>query len=118
MWTDVGLLEHESSWDLLEIAVLACVCAVHKHGIDVLLSFSAMVQHTPNPPIGFSILKAGLNKSVLLSIYSSSTTRDCNDDHFPGTYAYAALMSFAILSNSVSGNRNTIRTQKNDFLIL
>ena len=83
-WTDVGLLEHDHSWDSLEIAMLACCCAVHKHGFDVLFSFSAMVQHTPNPPIGFSILKAGLNKSVLLSIYSSSTTRDCNDNRSHG----------------------------------
>ena len=71
---------HDHFWDLLEIAMLACCCAVHKHCLDVLFSFSEMVRSTPNPPIGFSILKAGLYKSVLLSIYSSSTTRDCNDD--------------------------------------
>ncbi|KAJ6319741.1 hypothetical protein OIU78_015200 [Salix suchowensis] len=41
----------------------------------MLFSFSAIVQHTPRPPFGFSILKAGLNKSVLLSVYASSTTR-------------------------------------------
>ncbi|KAJ6343573.1 hypothetical protein OIU76_005338 [Salix suchowensis] len=35
----------------------------------------SIVQHTPRPPFGFSILKAGLNKSVLLSVYASSTTR-------------------------------------------
>lgn len=70
----VGLLDHDSSWDFLEIALLACFCAVHNHGFEMLFSFSAIVQHTPCPPFGFSILKAGLNKSVLMSVYSSSAT--------------------------------------------
>ncbi|RVX20452.1 Piezo-type mechanosensitive ion channel-like [Vitis vinifera] len=91
--SQIGLLEHDHSWDSLEIAMLACCCAVHKHGFDVLFSFSAMVQHTPNPPIGFSILKAGLNKSVLLSIYSSSTTRDCNDNR---SHAVFSMVCFGL----------------------
>ncbi|KAL5561618.1 hypothetical protein UlMin_031365 [Ulmus minor] len=76
----LGLLEHESSWDFLEIALLGCFCAIHNHGYETLFSFSAIVQHTPSPPIGFSILKAGLNKSVLLSVYASSTN-DIRDSH-------------------------------------
>ncbi|KAF9669400.1 hypothetical protein SADUNF_Sadunf14G0103800 [Salix dunnii] len=71
----LGLLKHHSSWDFLKIALLACFCAIHNHGFEMLFSFSAIVQHTPRPPFGFSILKAGLNKSVLLSVYASSTTR-------------------------------------------
>lgn len=73
-----GLREHGSSWDFLEIALLACFCAIDKHGYKMLFSFSAIVQHTPYPPVGFSILKAGLNKSVLLSVYASGTR--INDD--------------------------------------
>ncbi|GMN48728.1 hypothetical protein TIFTF001_017898 [Ficus carica] len=79
--SQLGLLEPESSWDFLEIALLGCFCAVHNHGFDMLFSFSAIVQHTPSPPIGFSILKAGLNKSVLLSVYASSTAAYSRDNH-------------------------------------
>ncbi|KAL8513510.1 hypothetical protein ACS0TY_012829 [Phlomoides rotata] len=77
--SQLGLLESDSSWDFLEIALLACFCAIHNHGFDVLFSFSAIVQHTPCLPVGFSILKAGLNKSVLLSVYATSNTRDCEN---------------------------------------
>ncbi|XP_059660540.1 piezo-type mechanosensitive ion channel homolog isoform X2 [Cornus florida] len=78
--SQLGLLDCDSSWDFLEIALLACFCAVHNHGFEMLFSFSAIVQHTPCPPVGFSILKAGLNKSVLLSVYASSSTRNSHDD--------------------------------------
>nr|GFA30652.1 piezo-type mechanosensitive ion channel homolog [Tanacetum cinerariifolium] len=74
-----SLLETDSSWNFAEIALLACFCAIHKHGHKVLFSFSAIVQHTPCPPVGFSILKAGLNKSVLLSVYANGNTTDNND---------------------------------------
>ncbi|KAF2298634.1 hypothetical protein GH714_024432 [Hevea brasiliensis] len=40
-----------------------------------------IVQHTPSPPVGFSILKAGLNKSVLLSVYASQTAKYSHDSH-------------------------------------
>ncbi|XP_056856605.1 piezo-type mechanosensitive ion channel homolog, partial [Raphanus sativus] len=76
----LGLLRSESSWDFLEIALLACFCAIHNHGFEVLYSFSAIVRHTPSPPIGFSILKAGLNKSVLLSVYSSPSSSYSQDN--------------------------------------
>jgi hypothetical protein len=64
----------------VEVALLACFCAIHNHGFEMLFSYSAIVQHTPSLPIGFSILKAGLNKSVLLSVYASSTTRYSHDN--------------------------------------
>ncbi|CAL5353858.1 unnamed protein product [Camellia sinensis] len=38
------------------------------------------MRHAPCLPVGFSILKAGLNKSVLLSVYASSTVRDSPND--------------------------------------
>ncbi|PON52884.1 Piezo family [Trema orientale] len=78
--SQLGLLKPESSWDFLEIALLGCFCAVHNHGFEMLFSFSAIVQHTPSPPIGFSILKAGLNKSVLLSVYASPTAMYSRDN--------------------------------------
>ncbi|KAM4074275.1 hypothetical protein ACB094_10G082400 [Castanea mollissima] len=78
--SQLGLLEYDSSWDFLEVALLACFCAIHNHGFEMLFSFSAIVQHTPSLPVGFSILKAGLNKSVLLSVYASSTTKYSHDN--------------------------------------
>ncbi|XP_042516616.1 piezo-type mechanosensitive ion channel homolog isoform X2 [Macadamia integrifolia] len=79
--SQLGLLDHASPWDFLEIAVLTCFCAVHNHGFELLFSFSAIVQHTPCPPFGFSILRAGLNKSVLLSVYTSSIAGECQSDN-------------------------------------
>ncbi|GAB4841187.1 hypothetical protein Ancab_021931 [Ancistrocladus abbreviatus] len=78
--SELGLLNSDGPWDFLEIALLACFCAVHNHGFEMLFSFSAIVQHTPYLPVGFRVLKAGLNKSVLLSVYATSTTRDGNDE--------------------------------------
>ncbi|KAL2323587.1 hypothetical protein Fmac_027966 [Flemingia macrophylla] len=75
----LGLREEDSAWDFLEVALLACFCAIHNHGFEMLFSFSAIVQHAPSPPVGFSILKAGLNKSVLLSVYASSAVRNSNE---------------------------------------
>ncbi|KAJ4954572.1 hypothetical protein NE237_011355 [Protea cynaroides] len=79
--SQLGLVDHATSWDFLEIAALACFCAVHNHGFEMLFSFSAIVQHTPCPPFGFSILRAGLNKSVLLSVYDSSVAGECQPDN-------------------------------------
>lgn len=75
----LGLIDGDS-WEFLEIALLACFCAVHNHGFEVLFSFSAIVQHTPSPPVGFGILKAGFSKSVLLSVYSSRAARYSHDN--------------------------------------
>ncbi|KAL8548446.1 hypothetical protein ACS0TY_007665 [Phlomoides rotata] len=74
--SQLGLIKSNSSWDLLEIALVGCFCAIHNNGFEMLFSFSAIVQRTPCTPIGFGILKAGLNKSVLLSVYTSSNIRD------------------------------------------
>ncbi|KHN03769.1 Piezo-type mechanosensitive ion channel component 2 [Glycine soja] len=75
----LGLRNEDSAWDFLEVALLACFCAIHNHGFEMLFSFSAIIQHAPSPPIGFGILKAGLNKSVLLSVYSSSSVRNSDE---------------------------------------
>ncbi|RDX99269.1 Piezo-type mechanosensitive ion channel-like protein, partial [Mucuna pruriens] len=75
----LGLREEDSAWDFLEVALLACFCAIHNHGFEVLFSFSAIIRHAPSPPIGFGILKAGLNKSVLLSVYASSSVRNSHE---------------------------------------
>lgn len=63
--------------------MLACFSAIHNHGFEMLLSFSAIVQHTPWPPIGFSILRAGLLKSVILSVYTraSGESQETNFSH-------------------------------------
>ncbi|MQL84320.1 hypothetical protein Taro_016835, partial [Colocasia esculenta] len=74
--TQSGLKDHANVLDFLEIGILLCFCAVQNHGFKMLFSFSAVVQHTPCHPFGFSILKAGLDKSVLLSVYASPAARD------------------------------------------
>lgn len=61
--------------EFMEIAMLVCFCAVQNHGSKMLFSFSAIVQRTPCRPFGFSILKAGLDKSILLSVYASPEAR-------------------------------------------
>ncbi|XP_050223428.1 piezo-type mechanosensitive ion channel homolog isoform X2 [Mercurialis annua] len=73
--SQLGFLDHSSTVDLLKIAALACSCAIHNHGFKMVSSFSAILQHTPCPPIGFSILRAGLIKSVLLSVSTSVSSR-------------------------------------------
>lgn len=65
-----GLLNHIHSVDFFQISVLACFCAIHNHGLQTLLSFSAIVRQTSCPPVGFSILRAFLIKPVRLSGYS------------------------------------------------
>ncbi|XP_012462417.1 piezo-type mechanosensitive ion channel homolog isoform X2 [Gossypium raimondii] len=71
--SQLGSFNHAKSGDFLKIAVLACFSAIHNHGFEMLLSFSAIVQHTPCPPIGFTILRAGLLKSVILTVYTSKS---------------------------------------------
>ncbi|KAI3975725.1 hypothetical protein MKX01_023151 [Papaver californicum] len=74
--SQLGLLEPATSWDFLQIAVLLCFCVVHHHGFEMLFSYSAIVRHMPCTPIGFSILRAGLNKAVLLSVFTSPKGRE------------------------------------------
>lgn len=71
----LGLPNHASIRDFMEIGVLVCFCSVQNRGFKMLFSFSAILQHTPCPPLGYSILKAGLSKSVLLSVYASASSR-------------------------------------------
>ena len=85
-YIDAGLLEEDSSWDFLEVVLLACSCAIHNHGFEMLCSFSAIVQHAPSPPVGFSVLKAGLNKSVLLSVYATSKVKNGDNSSSYGTF--------------------------------
>ncbi|TYK18291.1 piezo-type mechanosensitive ion channel-like protein [Cucumis melo var. makuwa] len=67
----LGLLGRDSMWEFLEIALLACFCTIHNHGFEMLFSFSAIVEHTPSPPVGFSILRAGLNNFSSFRIWLS-----------------------------------------------
>ncbi|OMO99081.1 Piezo family [Corchorus olitorius] len=79
--SQLGSFTQANTGDLLKIALLACFSAIHNHGFEMLLSFSAIVQHTPRPPIGFSILRAGLLKSVILSVYTRGS-RQNQEIHF------------------------------------
>ncbi|KAK3441684.1 hypothetical protein EUGRSUZ_B02004 [Eucalyptus grandis] len=74
----LGLYKCDQNGHLLKIAMLGCFCALHNHGIEILFRFSNVVQQTPFPPIGFNILRAGLIKSVLFSVY---TSRSCERQH-------------------------------------
>ncbi|KAG0470501.1 hypothetical protein HPP92_017201 [Vanilla planifolia] len=74
--SQIGIRSHTSSRDFIEITVLLCFCTIQHHGFKMLVSFSSIVQHARHPPFGFSILKAGLNKSVLLSVYASHRVSD------------------------------------------
>ncbi|XP_028547875.1 piezo-type mechanosensitive ion channel homolog isoform X2 [Dendrobium catenatum] len=74
--SQLGITTHTSSRDFIEISVLLCFCAIQHHGLKMIVSLSSIVQHTPHPPFGFSMLKAGLNKSVLLSVYAAQNSWD------------------------------------------
>ncbi|CAN1232869.1 Piezo-type mechanosensitive ion channel homolog, partial [Linum perenne] len=76
----VGFLSSANSRDFLKIGTLACFCALHNHGFEVLSAFSAIVQHTPCPPIGFGILRAGLVKSILLYVYTSRSKQSSDNN--------------------------------------
>jgi hypothetical protein len=82
--SQLGLSNNATTKDFIEIGSIVCFCAVHSHGFKMLFSLSAVLRHTPCPPVGFTILKAGLNKSVLLSVYSSQSSRNdeaCRNSH-------------------------------------
>nr|XP_027114534.1 piezo-type mechanosensitive ion channel homolog [Coffea arabica] len=70
IFSQSGLLDGTSSMEFATIAGLASFCAIQNHGFDILCSFSTIVQFTPLPPFGWRFWKAGLNKSVLLSVYA------------------------------------------------
>ena len=82
--------------EFMEIAILICFCAVQNHGSKMLFSFSTIVQHMPCRPFGFSILKAGLDKSILLSVYASPQARDVQSpDSRRGTYQSSLYLIIA-----------------------
>ncbi|VAH60415.1 unnamed protein product [Triticum turgidum subsp. durum] len=67
----------------------------------MLFALSAVLRHTPCPPVGFSILKAGLNKSVLLSVYSSQNSREgqvCHNLHEKKIASYLSKIGQKFLS--------------------
>ncbi|KAM3349188.1 hypothetical protein ACQJBY_022355 [Aegilops geniculata] len=67
----------------------------------MLFALSAVLRHTPCPPVGFSILKAGLNKSVLLSVYSSQNSREgqvCRNLHEKKIASYLSKIGQKFLS--------------------
>ncbi|XP_078441364.1 piezo-type mechanosensitive ion channel component [Wolffia australiana] len=76
IFSQSGLKNRWIMVEYMEIAILVCFCAVQNHGSKMLFSFSTIVQQTPCRPFGFSILKEGLDKSLLLSVYSSPESRD------------------------------------------
>uniref|UniRef100_A0A0D9Y909 Uncharacterized protein n=1 Tax=Oryza glumipatula TaxID=40148 RepID=A0A0D9Y909_9ORYZ len=76
----IGLSNKSTTKDFMEIGSIVCFCAVHSHGFKMLFALSAVLRHTPSTPVGFTILKAGLNKSVLLSVYNSQNSRNGQAD--------------------------------------
>ncbi|XP_020101782.1 piezo-type mechanosensitive ion channel homolog isoform X3 [Ananas comosus] len=99
--SQLGLSIHATIRDFVEIGLLVCFCAVHNHGFDMLYSLSKVLKHAPYPPLGFSILKAGLNKSVLFSVYASASFRDgqsLNSSHDKRIATYLGKVSQMFLS--------------------
>uniref|UniRef100_A0ACD5VI83 Uncharacterized protein n=1 Tax=Avena sativa TaxID=4498 RepID=A0ACD5VI83_AVESA len=99
--SQLGLSSNAKTKDLMEIGSIICFCAVHSHGFKMLFALSAVLRHTPCPPVGFSILKAGLNKSVLLSVYSSQNSRDgqvCRNSHEKKIASYLSKIGQKFLS--------------------
>ncbi|XP_044976085.1 piezo-type mechanosensitive ion channel homolog isoform X2 [Hordeum vulgare subsp. vulgare] len=101
VFSQLGLSSNAKTKDLLEIGSIICFCAVHSHGFKMLFALSAVLRHTPCPPVGFSILKAGLNKSVLLSVYSSQNSREaqvCRNSHEKKIASYLSKIGQKFLS--------------------
>ncbi|PON85510.1 Piezo family [Trema orientale] len=96
----LGLPKQNSGGEFLPISLLVCFCSIHNHGFDVLFSFSAVVQRAPCPPIGFSILRDGLIKSVLLSVYSliSRDNHQINSSYERRIASYLSAMGQKFLS--------------------
>ncbi|VAH76351.1 unnamed protein product [Triticum turgidum subsp. durum] len=101
VFSQLGLSSNAKTKDLVEIGSIICFCAVHSHGFKMLFALSAVLRHTPCPPVGFSILKAGLNKSVLLSVYSSQNSREgqvCRNLHEKKIASYLSKIGQKFLS--------------------
>ncbi|CAJ2631584.1 unnamed protein product [Trifolium pratense] len=95
--SQLGLLNDIHSVDFFKILILACFCAIHNHGLQTLLIFSAIVRHTSCPPVGFSILRAGLIKPVCLSGYSPRSSVS-HDTHERKTTSYVKVIRQKFLS--------------------
>lgn len=67
-----GLWHKAKLQDFVSIAVLLVFSAVQIHGLKVVSSLSATVQQSPQPPLGWGILRSGNGRSILLSVYASS----------------------------------------------
>ncbi len=57
--------------DFLKIGALLLFSAVQNHGLKVLSVLSAMVQQSPQVPLGWGILRRGNGGSILMSIYAT-----------------------------------------------
>ncbi|XP_061348437.1 piezo-type mechanosensitive ion channel homolog [Gastrolobium bilobum] len=95
--SQLGLLNHIYSVDFFKISILACFCAIHNHGLQTLLLFSAIVRHTSCRPVGFSILRACLNKPVRLSGYSPRSS-ESQETHERKTISYLNIIRQNFLS--------------------
>ncbi|BBN02016.1 piezo-type mechanosensitive ion channel component 1/2 [Marchantia polymorpha subsp. ruderalis] len=71
IFSQLGLWGKAKFQDFLSIAALLCFLAVQSHGFKVLSSLSATIQQSPQPPLGWGILRVGNRRSVLMSVYAS-----------------------------------------------
>ncbi|KAI4369413.1 hypothetical protein MLD38_017853 [Melastoma candidum] len=91
------------NWDFLRISMLGCFCAINHHGTEMLLCFSAVIQQTPFPPIGFDVLKAGLIKSVIFLVCTSRSSQwnqGCSHEQWVTTYLRAIGQKFLSIYHS------------------
>nr|XP_007147084.1 hypothetical protein PHAVU_006G095000g [Phaseolus vulgaris]ESW19078.1 hypothetical protein PHAVU_006G095000g [Phaseolus vulgaris] len=95
--SQLGLLNYIHSVDFFQISILACFCAIHNHGLQTLLSFSAIVRQTSCPPFGFNILRAFLIKPVCLSGYSPRSS-ESQGTHERKTKSYLEAIRLNFLS--------------------
>ncbi|XP_017436238.1 piezo-type mechanosensitive ion channel homolog isoform X2 [Vigna angularis] len=95
--SQLGLLNYIHSVDFFQISILACFCAIHSHGLQTLISLSAIVQQTSCPPFGFSILRAFLIRPVCLSGYSPRSSEN-QGTHERKTKSYLEVIRLSFLS--------------------
>ncbi|KAK7332943.1 hypothetical protein VNO80_29700 [Phaseolus coccineus] len=95
--SQLGLLNYIHSVDFFQISILACFCAIHNHGLQTLLSFSAIVRQTSCPPFGFKILRAFLIRPVCLSGYSPRSS-ESQGTHERKTKSYLEAIRLNFLS--------------------
>ncbi|KAG0629951.1 hypothetical protein M758_1G142000 [Ceratodon purpureus] len=66
--------------DFVGIAVLLVFSSVQNHGLKVASSLSAAVQQSPQPPLGWGILRTGNGRSILLSVYASTSFNELQQE--------------------------------------